>query len=170
MIKKPLESEYQPYFKKYISLLNNENVMFQFDEVIDKISDLIETLPEEKLNYRYAEGKWSVKQLIGHIADTNTVFAYRALRIARGDKYDFHGYDENQFAGNSNHNDLSPTDLLNYFEASAEICYSLFQTFSNEMMDLTGIVDGEKISVKAIFFVITGHAIHHLNILNERYL
>lgn len=170
MIERPQNGEYHPYFDNYISLVKEGNILNIFDDVIDETVELLNSIPEEKFEYRYQEGKWSIKELVGHIADTYLVFAYRALRISRKDNIALPGYDENLFASNSNHNEMEVEDLIDYLENTAELLYSLIGTMSQEMLKATGNADGNNLSVRSIMYIMTGHTIHHLNVLKERYL
>ena len=164
------ENEYAPFYKNYIKVLGDVNL----HEVLnDSFNDLMETLqevPEEKLTYRYEEGKWTIKELLQHIVDAERVLSYRALRFSRNDATDLHGFDEDWYVDNSNGNDRDFKDILDEFSHLRKASISLFQSFTSEMLALAGSSNGSDMTVRALGFIIAGHQIHHLKIIKERYL
>ena len=125
---------------------------------------------ESETLYRYAEGKWTIKEILQHVNDTERIFCYRALAFARREQSILPGFSENQYAANSHANDLSWSSLLNDFKIARKNSISLFSSFNNDDLNFIGKVSDYSISVRALGFAIAGHCIHHMNIVKERYL
>ncbi|HTG64802.1 MAG TPA: DinB family protein [Flavobacterium sp.] len=130
----------------------------------------VQDIPMDKFDYRYAEGKWTIKEIIQHIIDTERVFAYRALRISRNDKTPLPGFDENTFALNTNANDRHLQSLLTELSIVRQSTLALFKSFSEEQLRRIGIASNNELSVRAIGFIIIGHQKHHQKVFKERYL
>jgi uncharacterized damage-inducible protein DinB len=130
----------------------------------------ISNIPIEKLEYRYAEGKWTIKDLLLHLIDAERIFAYRALRIGRGDKTPLAGFEENGYVINANANSRSEESLLKEFELVRKSTLELFKNFTDEQLAYLGTSSDSIISVRAIGFIISGHQNHHIKIIQERYL
>ena len=130
----------------------------------------ISNISSEKLEYRYAEGKWTIKDILLHLIDAERIFAYRALRIGRGDKTPLAGFEENGYVINANANSRSVESLINEFQLVRKSTLELFQNFSEEQLAYLGTSSDNIISVRAIGFIISGHQNHHLKVIVERYL
>jgi hypothetical protein len=169
-ISEPQAGEYGAYYENYISLVRGENVFKFLDQQIPEIKFLFYQLGEEKSNLGYAEGKWSAKEVLGHIIDTDRIMAYRALCIVRGDKTSLPGYDQDAYVKNGNFNQLSIEDLLGEFEVSRKGIISLLKNTSASTYRNIGNANNVEVSVRGLFYIIAGHTVHHLNILKERYL
>ena len=124
----------------------------------------------DKFDYRYDEGKWTIKEIIQHLIDSERVFSYRALRISRNDKTPLPGFDENSFVENTNSNQRSLQGLLTEMAVVRQATLSLFSSFSVEQLERIGMASNHQISVRAIGFIIIGHQEHHQKIFQERYL
>ncbi|MGV8945036.1 MAG: DinB family protein [Lutibacter sp.] len=164
------ENEYNPHYKQYILELGDVNL---FETLIASSEDLlkmVKDLPEEKLTYRYDEGKWSIKEIVQHLIDTERIMSYRALRFSRNDATELQGFNENWYVENSNGNDRNFKDLLDEFTCTRRASISLFKSFTNEMLTLSGTANGSDMTVRALGFIIAGHQMHHLKIIKERYL
>jgi hypothetical protein len=171
MITKPLEGEYAPYFLKYIDLVPDEVDILEFlEDTIMDTEDLLSKIPLSKQEYSYADGKWTVKEILQHIIDTERIFTYRALCIAREDKTSLPGYDENEYAAKSIANHRSMDSLLDEFDKVRDATITLFKTFPKTALSQTGISNGNPLSVRAIAYILAGHELHHLNVIQERYL
>ncbi len=164
------ENEYSSFYKNYITILGEVNLLEVLTNSLENLISTLKNLPEEKLQYRYEEGKWTIKELIQHIIDAERVLSYRALRFARNDTTNLQGFDEDWYVKNSNGNDRNFDELLNEFSLLRKATISLFKSFSNEMLTNIGSANGSDISVRALGFIIAGHQIHHLNIIKEKYL
>ena len=164
------ENEYAPFYSSYIKDLGEVDL---FEILNGSLKDLLVTLekvPEEKLLYRYAEGKWTIKELVQHIIDAERVLSYRALRFSRNDTTNLPGFDEDWYVNNSNGNERNFKDLLKEFTNIRNASISLFGSFTPEMMGLTGSANNSDMTVRALGFIIAGHQMHHLKIIKEKYL
>jgi len=130
----------------------------------------LEKIPPEKWDYRYAKGKWSIKEMVQHLIDAERIFCYRALNFARKDSNALPGFDENEFAQTSRADKRSKNDLIEELTTVQKSTALLFGSFDEEQLNETGVANGWSIYVKAIGFIIAGHALHHRNVLRERYL
>lgn len=167
---KPNVSEYAPYYGKYIGLVPDGNILDILVEQNEFINNFFSEISEEKSTYRYAEGKWSIREVLGHIIDTERIFAYRALRISRNDKTALPGFEQDDYVPNSNHANTSIKNLTEEFVLVRKANLKLFESFTDEMWMRTGTASGNPVSVKAAVYVLAGHPIHHINVIKERYL
>jgi hypothetical protein len=131
---------------------------------------VIKHFDEETANYAYAEEKWTVKEVIGHLLDTERVLAYRAMCIARGETKNLPGFDENKYVKAANFNRRNLSDLMNEYINQRNSTISLFRSFNDEIIDRIGIANDHEITVRAIIFIVTAHEKHHIEILEKRYL
>ena len=167
---RPLPGTYPPYFENYINLVQEEKINFALRNNWNDIHKVLSSVQPDKENYAYADGKWTVKQLVNHVLDAERVFAYRALRFARRDPQVPLPFDENLYAQNSFAENRKFMQLINEFEHVRKANSLLFESFSEETLLYCGQTRGGSTSVLAIGYMICGHAQHHLNILKERYL
>jgi uncharacterized damage-inducible protein DinB len=166
------KNEYAPYFEQYMQLVSKDEKSIIENLVASQkvFDDVLRNLPVEKHNFSYAEGKWTIKELIQHIIDTERVFSYRALCFARNDNTSLPGFDQDVFVENDNANDRNYYDLLNEMEVLRKSSIKLFKSFCNEALLRVGVASNNKISVRALGYLFSGHQMHHLNIIKERYL
>jgi len=164
------EKEYNSYFKIYLDALKNVELIEILESSFDEFLIVVKNLPEEKLMFRYAEDKWTIKELIQHLIDTERIMSCRALRFSRNDATELQGFDENWYVDYSNGNDRNITDILEEYNYLRKTSISLFKSFSDEMLINLGTADGSKMSVRSLGFIIAGHQLHHLKIMKERYL
>ena len=165
------ETEYNSYYKHYVALASSElNVLDNLKESLSSSLILLNAISDAKFNYRYAEDKWTVKELLQHVIDTERIFAYRALRFSRKDRVNLPGFDQDDFNKESFANSRGKEELIEDFNATRLASIALFASFNDSMMQTIGTASDSAMSVRATGFIITGHAIHHLNILKERYL
>jgi hypothetical protein len=163
-------SDFNPYYSKYIDSVGNLPLITALEKGWKSTHTFFENLPADKWNYRYAENKWTPKDILQHLSDTERVFAYRALYFVRFRNADLKGFDENVFADNAMANNKSSEDLLRENTSVRLATISLFKNFTNEQFKQFGVANGNRMSVAAAGFVICGHEIHHCNIIKERYL
>jgi uncharacterized damage-inducible protein DinB len=130
----------------------------------------VQDIPMDRHDYRYAEGKWKIKDIIQHLIDTERIFTYRALRFSRNDSTELPGYDENSFANHAHANERNLQGLLTELAAVRQTTIMLFKSFSPEDLMKTGVASGHTVSVRALGFMIIGHQNHHMKIFRERYL
>ena len=159
------------YFNYYISLVSNSpDVNTALEQTHKTTNDLLDLITEEKGNYVYADGKWTIKELLVHLIDTERIFCNRALRFARNDQTDLPGYNHDEYVPNSGANERTLNDISNEFNIVRQGTIALFNSFTPEMLERKGTANGNNLTVLAIGFVISGHEKHHVNILDERYL
>jgi uncharacterized damage-inducible protein DinB len=166
------KNEYTPYFEQYLQLVSKEGKSI-IEYLIDSqknFESLLRNLPLEKHNFSYAEGKWTMKELIQHIIDTERIFSYRALCFARNDSTSLPGFDQDIFVENDNANDRNYYDLLDEMAVLRKSSVQLYKSFSDEALLRIGVASENKMSVRALGYLFSGHQIHHLNIVKERYL
>lgn len=137
---------------------------------LDEVKALLGPLDASKQDHRYAEGKWTIKEVLGHLIDCERVFAYRALRIARNDKTPLPGFDENLFAAESDHARCDWAELLEEFAHVRRASISMLRHLPKEAWTRTGTSNDSPLSTRAVAFVMIGHVTHHLDIVRERYL
>ncbi|GEO11690.1 DinB family protein [Segetibacter aerophilus] len=161
---------YPPYFANYINLVHAETVDAAVERYSKEILNFFKNIPAGKVDYKYAEGKWSIKEMLQHIIDTERIFGYRALRISRHDKTPLPGFDESAYALASNASARSWQSLLEEFEAVRKSTDLLLKSFTPGHLQQSGITNDHANTTVAICFVVFGHILHHINILKERYL
>ena len=167
---RPTAEEYNPYFANYINLVSEEDIISLMETQLEDTIIFLKNIPEEKYNFSYAEGKWTIKEVLGHIIDNEIIFSYRALRIARNDKTPLPGYEQDDYVKFSEFKNLKFGDLINQFYHLREATIFMFKSFNNEILLRMGTANNSKISVRAIAYIIVGHVIHHVKIIKERYL
>ncbi|MEF2964621.1 DinB family protein [Paenibacillus sp. M1] len=170
MLKRPEIGEIASHFQAYIQEVPDEDLEALLEKQVDEVIGLMGNLTEEQAAYRYAEGKWSLKQVLGHITDTERIFSYRLLCIARGDKTPLPGFEEGLYAVNSPADRMTLNELLQDFAAVRISTLSLFRQLQDEEWERVGTFSGNPGSAKVLAYLIAGHSIHHLRIIRERYL
>lgn len=170
-IEKPADGEFPPYAIMYIGLLPDDGlVLNHLKSNFKATKDLILSLPEEKLLYRYAEGKWTIKELLVHIIDDERIYAYRALRFARNDATELPGFEQDDYTRYSGANDRSIKSILKEFAAVRDSTIALFESLTLDALSRSGIANNHRVTVRALAYHIAGHELHHINILKERYI
>ena len=162
--------EYGPYYQGYIDLAGNDLLIAGLTKSMYRHLNLFSSISEDKMNSAYAEGKWTIKELIVHLIDAERVFAYRALRCARKDKTDLPGFDQDDYVATSEANNRSKASLIEEYEAVRKSTISLFKSFTDDMLEQVGTANGNPMSPRALGFIIIGHEKHHARIIRERYL
>ena len=166
----PEPSEYAPYFGRYISLVGGNDVMAALDSQPRETVALLSALPEEQGNYRYAPDKWSIKEVLGHIIDTERIFSYRALRFARGDRTPLPSFEQDDYVRTANFADCALARLIEEFVCVRHSTTFLFRQLSADAWMRRGIASGNEVSVRAAAYIIAGHELHHRRVLQEKYL
>lgn len=166
----PEKSEYAPFYQGYVSLVTEPNIISALQKQTSELNELFAGTFDEKSDFAYAEGKWTIRELLGHIIDGERVFSYRALRISRDDQTPLASFEENSYVANSNFSHTSLADLLKEFALLRESNVLMFKNFPAEAWSRTGTASDAIVSVRALSYIMVGHARHHLNILRERYL
>lgn len=165
----PEPTEYSDYHGTYIRYVTAPNVIQMLIKQGQKVFPLIQRLSPSQAGYRYAEGKWSVKEVIGHMIDNERVMAYRALCIARGERQSLPGYDQDDYVEHAGFDDRSLESLSAEYDAQRNANVSLFNSFTDEQTRRTGTANDVTLSVRAVVHIIAGHERHHLNLLREKY-
>jgi uncharacterized damage-inducible protein DinB len=163
-------NEYSKFNATYIQALENVELFEELEISLHTFIKFVQNIPLDKFDYSYAEGKWTIKEIIQHVIDTERIFAYRALRISRNDKTPLPGFEENEYAVNTDAKKRSIQDLLTEFSAVRHSNLLMFKSFSDEQLARIGTASENTISVRAIGFIIIGHQKHHQKVFEERYL
>jgi uncharacterized damage-inducible protein DinB len=170
-IEKPNEDEYAPYAIQYIGLLPDDGLVLEhLQKNIEITRAFLLSLPEDKLLYRYAAPKWTIKEIVLHIADDERIYAYRALRFARNDTTQLPGFDQDEYTRYSGANQRTLNDLLNELETVRAATLSLYEGLGADTLKRTGVASGNMMSVRAIAYHIAGHELRHMKIIRERYI
>lgn len=170
-IPKPEPGEYAPYVIMYIGLLPDDGLILKYlEDNLRATTEFMRSLPHEKLYYRYAEGKWTIKEILAHFIDDERIYAYRALRFARNDQTELPGFEQDAYAVESGANERSLDELLEEFAAVRKSTIALFNSFDDRVLTRYGVASGNVMSVRAIAYHIAGHELRHLNMIKERYL
>ena len=159
-----------PYYVPYIQRVSHESLLDSLVHGRDYTLNILAQLDEDKGNYAYAPGKWTVKELLQHITDSERVFAYRAMCIARGEKTALPGYEQDDYVENSAVKDRSLADVVEEFDHTRMSTIALCKSFDREQLARFGNANGVDIGVEALGYIIAGHCDHHTRILEERYL
>ena len=167
---RPAESEYAPAFQNYVAHVPEDDIGSALRSQIDALDVLLERVTPERETYAYAEGKWTVRQIVGHLIDGERVFGYRALCIARGETLNLPAFDENAYMPNSPYDQISLEDLLSEFRLVRLSNMAMFRNLDEAAWTRMGTANGSPASVRALAYVMVGHVRHHMAVLRERYL
>lgn len=167
---RPEKTEYDPYYETYVSLVPDGDIVDILEAQAAEVNDLFSRIPEEKGPYAYADGKWTIKELLGHLIDGERMFMYRTFRISRGDETPIEGFEQDGYIKNARSNSRSFADLIEEFTDLRRANVIAYRHFSDEDWSRTGTANQVEITPKALVYVAAGHIKHHLNILRERYL
>ncbi len=167
---RPAPDEHAPFYGGYIAKVADGDVVHQLEEQIVDTLGLLESLPEEKAGHRYAEGKWSIREVVGHLCDTERVFSYRAMRFARADATRLPGFDENHFVANGRFEGRSLQSLAEELETVRWATVAFFDALDDECWLRRGVANDKEMSVRALAWTAAGHELHHRQILLDRYL
>ena len=163
--------EYATYYGTYIDNVTDEyNLVEELEISVHRLVKFVQDIPMDKFDYRYAEGKWTIKDILLHLIDAERIFAYRALRFARKDETPLASFDENNYVDEGHANSRTIQDLLSELLVVRQATLALFKSFSEEQLLRKGIASNNPMSVRALGFVIIGHQNHHQRIFKERYL
>jgi hypothetical protein len=166
---RPKPGEYKPYFDRYISLALSNDIIGTLETQLPKTIALLSGRSEADGNFRYAPGKWTLKEVLGHINDTERIMAYRALRIARGDKTPLAGFEQDDYIRDGPFDGLTLAALIEEFRSVRAATLALLRSFRPQDWTRRAAVDNNDITVRALAYIIAGHELHHRSILEERY-
>lgn len=169
-IRRPSDTEYAPYYGTYVNLVPDGDYLALLEQEGRDTQERLRSVSEEKSQYRYAADKWSIREVVGHIADSERVFTYRALRFARSDATQLPGFDEKTWAASSNAHTRTLSSLLDDLQAVRAATLSLFRGFTDAEFSRQGVASNNPVTVRALAYIVAGHERHHVNVLLERYL
>ena len=169
-IDRPVEGEYLPYYDRYVSLIADGDIIAALGAQLEETLALLSGIPESRAGFRYASGKWSMKELIGHMIDSERIFAYRALRFARNDRTPLPGFEQDDYIRNASFDNTSLADLAAEFESVRRSTLYLFKHLDGEAWTRRGLANDSEASVRALAYIIAGHELHHREILRTRYV
>ena len=167
---RPAPDEFAPYYGTYINKVADGDVVRTMKSQVGDTVSYLRAIPESRGGHRYADGKWSIREVVGHLCDAERIFTYRALRFARQDNTALPGFDENAFVSGSRFDDRSLASLIAEFEAVRGASVALFDALFPEEWTRHGTASGKEMSVRALAWVIAGHELHHVDVLKTRYL
>lgn len=167
---RPDKSEYPEYYGKYMEKAPEGDILEALSRQMGEVKALLETIGEARGDYRYAPGKWSVKEVVGHLIDTERVFAYRALRFGRGDPTPLPGFDQDEYVARAGFATRALSDLAAELEAVRAASLTLFRSWDEAAAAGGGTANQIRISARSIPYILAGHERHHLSVLKERYL
>jgi hypothetical protein len=167
---RPDETEYVPYYGKYVSLVPEGDIVGVLGEQIGETHALLRSIPEERAGFRYAPDKWSIKELVGHLIDSERIFSYRALRFARDDKTALPGYEQDDYVRSGSFDDLALGDLAAEFASVRQATVLLFKHLNRDAWTRRGAANESEVSVRALAHIIAGHELHHRQVLRDKYL
>jgi uncharacterized damage-inducible protein DinB len=167
---RPAADEFAPYYGRYITRVADGDIVDTLRSQVGETLAMLRAIPESRGGHRYAEGKWSIRECVGHMSDTERVFAYRAMRFSRGDTVALPGFDENAFVANSSFDRRTLASLIDEFETVRRATVAFFDGVNGEEMLRRGTASDNPVSVRALAWIIAGHEVHHRGILRERYL
>ena len=166
---RPAQSEYDPYYEGYVSLVPEEDIIPALESQLDELSQLFENVSEDRGTYAYADDKWTVKELLSHLIDGERMFAYRVFRIARGDKTPIEGFEQDGYIENSHANRRPIAELIEEFSLLREANLIFFTNLEKDDWVRTGTANNVEISVRSLAWIMVGHVRHHMSILKSRY-
>lgn len=167
---RPTTDEYAPFYAHYVSLVGDGDVVTLLESQIKETVALLRKIPEEKGAYRYAEGKWSIKEVVGHLIDAERIFTARALRFARGDATALPGFEQNDYVETAGSDRYPLAELADEFEAVRRSTCLMFRHMADEATLRRGTASGNGISVRALAYITAGHELHHRGVIAEKYL
>jgi uncharacterized damage-inducible protein DinB len=170
MISKPQPGEYAPWSERYIAKVPNGPILEILEYLRDSTYNFFSRMTAEQADFAYAEGKWTIKEMLAHIIDTERIFAFRAFCFSRGEQQPLPGFDQDDYMRHANIEFRTIQDLANEFKAVRESSLYIFNSLSDEQAMLIGTASNHPMSVRALVYMTAGHELHHLDILKERYI
>jgi uncharacterized damage-inducible protein DinB len=168
-MKRPQPDEYSAFYQTYIDKVDDD-VLSELKDQIESLTTFLKSIPPEKTDYAYAEGKWTVKEVLGHMMDNERIMTYRLLRFARNDASPLPGYEEEDYIQNSHFATQEFDLLIEEMLALRKANMYLFNSLTEEELQRKGVANKAVLSVRALLFILAGHLKHHVGVLKERYL
>jgi hypothetical protein len=166
---RPAPGDYAPYAEQYVSLVTGGDILESLQSQLKQTAILFSGRSERDGNFRYAPDKWSVKEVVGHVSDTERIFSYRAMRIARGDQTPLEGFEQDDYVDSANFGARQLSDLVEEYVDVRQASLSLFNSLDDEAWLRRGVASNNPVTVLALAYLIAGHELHHRKILEERY-
>jgi DinB superfamily len=170
MNQRPEKNEYNPFYETYVSLVPETEILPSLESQIEQTRALLNSISEEKSLFRYGTDKWSIRQVIGHMIDGERVFAFRAFTFSRADNAQLAGFDENHYVSQADFDQISLADLCAEFVALRTANVLMFKHLNSQAWTAAGVASDNRITVRALAYIMVGHVRHHSRILQERYL
>lgn len=170
MINRPEKDEFATYYLPYVNLVPEGDLVEVLNQQLEDTKFLLKDVTEDQGEFRYAPGKWTIKEVVGHMTDTERIMQYRLLCIARGEKVSLPGFDETMYVENATFNDQSFEQLLNQFSVVRQSTLVLMQNLDADAWIRRGLANNTEVTVRGVAYIIAGHAIHHCRIIKDRYL
>lgn len=169
-MQRPEKKEYAKYYETYVSLVGETDIVATLQNQLTEMQKLFAEIFEEKGAFAYATGKWTIKEVIGHLNDGEKIFAYRALRFSRADRTPIEGFEQDDYVENAAFNDCKVADLTEEFLLLRRANNLFFKSLTAEAWRRSGTASDAEVSVRALAYIMVGHVRHHVNILKARYL
>jgi hypothetical protein len=169
-MKRPGADEYLPYYETYVRLVPDGDIVALLESQIKETRELVGKIPDSRGTFRYASGKWSVNEIMGHLIDAERMFANRALRFARGDKTPLPGFEQDDYVAGAGFDSYPLSELLAEFEAVRKDTCFLLRHLTDEATTRRGVANGAEISVRALAYIAAGHELHHRAVIRDKYL
>lgn len=169
-MKRPSDNDYAPFYAGYIKHIEGDDIIKFLNDQLIEDGKLFDSISEEKASYSYTKGKWTIKEVVGHLIDVERVMAYRALCIARGEKQSLPGFEQDDYVANGKFNNRTLKNLTEELRLVRESNLAMFKNFDEEMLDRRGVANNFEVTALSFLFIIAGHEMHHMKILKERYL
>ncbi|KHJ37767.1 metal-dependent hydrolase [Pedobacter glucosidilyticus] len=166
----PFSNEYAPYYEGYIKLVSGQNILRKLKNQLNEVDDFLAEIPPEKHDYAYADGKWTIKEVVAHLIDTERVMAYRAMRFSRNDFTPLPGFDQDFYMQNIDVSKRSFNDLVDELLIMRQANLYFFKSLTEEDYKKKGVASEREVSVGALLFIMAGHIEHHFRVLKEKYL
>jgi DinB superfamily len=167
---RPLPSDYAPFYETYVKLVKDDDLVKALQSSLDEIHDNLELIPADKMDYAYAEGKWTIRELLQHMIDTERVFSYRAMAFARGEQQDLPGFDEKKYASTANVAARNVSEIKEELMILRRSVYFMYKGFTEQDILRSGIANNNPVTVNALGYIMIGHVRHHFAVMKERYL
>lgn len=169
-MKRPEKTEYAAYYERYVSLVEETDIVSAMEKQISELENLLPAIGEEQSLHAYAPGKWTIKEAVGHLTDGEKIFAYRALRVSRNDKTPIEGFEQDGYIENANFNSTQFKDLIDELLLARKSNLIMFKNMPESAWSRLGTASNAPVSVRGLAYIMVGHIRHHINILKERYL
>lgn len=170
MLQKPERDEYEDYYHTYVGRVPDGNVLDLFSRQLEELAGLVGDIGEDRAAYRYAPDKWSIKEVFGHLLDTERMFAYRAMVFARADKTPQPSFEQDDYVRGANFDARALADIFAELQQNRLATLAMFRSFTDEVWLRRGTASGFEFTVRAVPYIMAGHHIHHVGVLRERYL